>query len=116
MSVLLYGGARSGARRGARGRRTWFSWHVAASDEQEGRGGDRSRQGGGRFVPSVQVVGVAFVLLILAGYFAWLILQMGNHAVTGAWPMVGVVVAAVVGGIAATLGLMIGRRSDDSGG
>jgi hypothetical protein len=38
---------------------------------------------------------------------------MGGHAVTKAWPMLGVFVAAVAGAIAATLGLMVGRRKDD---
>jgi hypothetical protein len=53
------------------------------------------------------------VLLILAGYFAWMIIEMGAHAVIGAWPMLGVFVAAFAGAVAATLGLMLGRRKDD---
>lgn len=73
----------------------------------------RSQHGRLRFLPPVQVIGWAFVLLIGAGYFAWLIVQMGGHAVTGAWPMVGVVVAALAGAVAATLGLLVGRRSGD---
>lgn len=112
--------AESAARRtcqtGAAGARTWFSWGVAESDERSGekRGSNRPNQGAARFVPSVQVIGVTFVLLILAGYFAWMIVEMGGHAVPKAWPMVGVLVAAVAGGIAATLGMAIGRRSNDS--
>lgn len=66
-----------------------------------------------KFLPPVQVTAWAFVLLILAGYFAWLIIQMGGHAVTGGWPMLGVVVAAIAGAIAASLGLAIGRRSGE---
>lgn len=93
---------------------TWFSWHVAQSDDRR-HGGDRSRQGAARFLPSVEVIGVAFVLLVLAGYFAWMIVEMGAHAVPRAWPMVGVVVAAVAGVIAATLGMVIGRRGTDNG-
>lgn len=91
---------------------------MAESDERSDerrRGGDRSGQQAGRLVPSVQVVGWAFVLLILAGYFAWMIIQMGAHALPKAWPMIGVLVAAVAGGVAATLGMLIGRRSNDSG-
>lgn len=85
----------------------------AGSGEREPSGG---RSGDGpRFLPSVQVIGVAFVLLILAGYFAWMIVEMGAHAVPKAWPMVGVLAAAVGGAIAATLGMAIGRRSNDSG-
>lgn len=99
---------------GASGTRTWFSWAVAESDDQR-QGGDRSRQGAARFVPSVQAIGIAFVLLILAGYFAWMITEMGAHAVPRAWPMVAVVVAAVAGAIAATLGMLIGRRGSDGG-
>lgn len=63
----------------------------------------------------MQVIGIAFVLLILAGYFAWMIIEMGAHAVPRAWPMVGVLVAAVAGAIAATLGMLIGRRGSDGG-
>ena len=110
MSLLLDARAWTGARSS----RTWFSGHVAESDEQR-RGGDRSRQGAARFLPSVQVIGIAFVLLILAGYFAWMIVEMGAHAVPRAWPMVGVVVAAVAGSVAAALGMVIGRRGSDNG-
>jgi len=63
-----------------------------------------------RLLPTVQMIGWAFVLLVLAGYFAWMIVEMGAHASIGAWPMVGVFAAAVAGSIAAVLGLMVGRR------
>lgn len=56
------------------------------------------------------VIGAAFLLLILAGYFAWMIMEMGQHAVTHAYPMIGVLVAGVAGALAATLGLVVGRR------
>jgi hypothetical protein len=58
------------------------------------------------------VIGWTFVLLVLAGYFAWMVIEMGAHAPTGAWPMVGVFAAAVAAGVAATLGLILGRRGD----
>lgn len=80
---------------------------MAESDDR-----DRPRRQGS-WVPSVQVIGWAFVLLILAGYFAWMIVEMGAHAVPKAWPMVAVIVAAIAAGIAASLGLAIGRRRDD---
>jgi hypothetical protein len=59
------------------------------------------------------VIGWAFVLLVLAGYFAWMIIEMGAHAVPKAWPMVAVIVAAIAAAIAASLGLALGRRRDD---
>lgn len=59
---------------------------------------------------SVAAIGWAFILLILAGYFAWMTVEMGAHAVTHAYPMLAVFAAAVIGGIAATLGLLIGKR------
>lgn len=83
---------------------------AESKDERNGRDGS-SDDGSRRFAPSAQVIGWALILIILGGYFAWMIIEMGAHAVTHAWPMVGVLVAAVVGGIAATLGLAIGRRS-----
>jgi CHASE2 domain-containing sensor protein len=66
-----------------------------------------------RFLPAAQAIGWAFVLLVLAGYFAWMVVEMGAHAATGAWPIVGVFAAAVAGAIAATLGLIVGRRGGD---
>lgn len=84
---------------------------MAESDEQQGGQDGSSSKGARRAVPSVQVIGWALILLILGGYFAWMIVEMGAHAVTHAWPMVGVLVAAVLAAIAATLGLLIGRRS-----
>jgi hypothetical protein len=88
--------------------RTWFSYYVAESEERQLR--RNSPEHRARFLPPVRVIGWAFILLVLAGYFAWMIVEMGEHAVSGAWPMVGVFAAAVAGGIAATLGLMVGRR------
>lgn len=98
---------------GADGTETWFSWLMAQSDEKSERrerSGDRSREN--RPVISAQVIGSGVVLLILAAYFAWMIIEMGGHAVPRAWPMVGVVVAAVAGSIAATLGMIVGRRGN----
>jgi hypothetical protein len=85
---------------------------MANSDDRE-RSRNRSGQETKSFIPSVQVIGWAFVLLILAGYFAWMIVEMGAHAVPKAWPMVGVIVAAIAGAIAASLGLVLGRRGRD---
>ena len=76
---------------------------MAESEEQQRSSRPRSA------VPSVQAIGWGVILLILAAYFAWMIIEMGGHAVTGGWPMLGVFVAALAGGIAAALGLMIGR-------
>ena len=85
---------------------------MAESEDQQDQ--DRStRDGAARFLPSVQVIGWAFVLLILAGYFAWMIVEMGTHAVTHAGPMLGVLAAAVAAAVAATLGLVIGKRGSD---
>lgn len=67
----------------------------------------------GSALPSIQAIGWAFVLLILAGYFAWMIVEMGAHAVTKAWPMLAVFAAAIAGAVAATLGMAIGRRGRD---
>lgn len=56
------------------------------------------------------MIGWAFILLVLGGYFAWMVIEMGAHAVTGAWPMIGVFAAAVAAAVAAALGLIVGRR------
>jgi hypothetical protein len=82
---------------------------AESTDKQEAS--DRPARDGGRWsVLSVKAIGWAFILLILAGYFAWMTVEMGAHAVTHAWPMLGVFVAAIAGALAATLGLIIGRR------
>jgi TRAP-type C4-dicarboxylate transport system permease small subunit len=86
---------------------------MAQSEQRQRQRNGSSRRGVERLLPSVQVIGIAFVLLVLAGYFLWMIVEMGAHAVTGAWPMLGVFVAAIVGGAAATLGLVLGRRRGD---
>jgi hypothetical protein len=89
---------------------------VAVADNEQRTQSSRepnSRQSGARFLPPVQVIGWTFVLLVLAGYFAWMVIEMGAHAPTGVWPMVGVFAAAVAAGAAATLGLIIGRRRGD---
>ena len=86
---------------------------MAEPDNQQRAGSSRERNSSARqarFLPSVGVIGTTFVLLVLAGYFAWMVIQMGGHAPTGAWPMVGVFAAAVAAGVAATLGLVLGRR------
>jgi hypothetical protein len=80
---------------------------TESEDRQPERNSPRRKAG---FLPAVQVIGWAIVLLVLAGYFAWMIVEMGAHAVVGAAPMIGVFAAAVAAGIAATVGLMVGRR------
>jgi flagellar basal body-associated protein FliL len=59
---------------------------------------------------SVQVIGVVFVLLILAGYFLWMTIQMGTAAVSGAAPMIAFLGAAFVGIAAAGAALALGKR------
>jgi hypothetical protein len=87
---------------------------MAESGDQQSQ--ERPRQKAAtRLVPSVQVIGWAIILLILAGYFAWMIVEMGAHAVPRAWPMVALIVAAIAGAVAATLGLVFGRRGADGG-
>jgi hypothetical protein len=82
--------------------------------EPDGKQGDRhASRGATRLLPSLRAIGWALVLVILAGYFAWMIIEMGAHAVTHAWPMLAVLVAAVAAALAATLGLIVGRRSGD---
>lgn len=83
---------------------------AESNDRRRAQDRPRSRN---RWVPSVKAIGWAFVLLVLAGYFAWMIIEMGAHAVLKAWPMVGVIVAAIAAGIAASLGLVAGRRRND---
>lgn len=85
---------------------------MAESGERQ-EDSERSGAQHGPRLPSVQAIGWGVVLLILAGYFAWMIAEMGGHAVTKAWPMLGVFAAAVAGAVAATLGLLIGRRKDE---
>ncbi len=57
-----------------------------------------------------QVIGWALVLLILAGYFLWMTVEMGTAAVSGAAPMIAFLGAAAVGVAAAGIALVLGRR------
>ena len=59
---------------------------------------------------SPQILGVVFVLLILAAYFVWMTIEMGTAAVSGATPMIAFLGAAFVGIAAAGVGLLIGRK------
>ena len=61
-------------------------------------------------VLSPQILGVVFVLLILAAYFVWMTYEMGTAAVSGASPMIAFLGAAFVGIAAAGLALLIGRK------
>lgn len=62
-------------------------------------------------LPGVQAIGWAFVLLVLAGYFLWMTVEMGSAAVSGAAPMIAFLVAAFVGIAAAGAAMAIGRRN-----
>jgi hypothetical protein len=75
---------------------------------------DRQRESKAeRLLPDVRVIGWAFVLLLLAGYFVWIIAEMGSHSVSGAGPMIAVFGAAFAGLAAAGIALASGRRRDD---
>jgi hypothetical protein len=57
-----------------------------------------------------QAIGWSLVLLVLAGYFLWMTMEMGTAAVSGASPMIAFLAAAAVGIAAAGLALALGRR------
>jgi apolipoprotein N-acyltransferase len=59
---------------------------------------------------SPQIIGVVFVLLILAAYFVWMTIEMGTAAVSGAAPMIAFLGAAFVGIAAAGAALAIGKK------
>ena len=61
-------------------------------------------------LPSAKAIGSAFVLLILAGYFLWMTVQMGSAAVSGSAPMIAFLVAALIGIAAAGAAMALGRR------
>ena len=61
-------------------------------------------------LPGPQAIGWALVLLVLAGYFLWMTVEMGSAAVSGAAPMVAFLVAAAIGIAAAGLAMALGRR------
>jgi len=73
-------------------------------------GDEKSEEKGKSGGPSPQVIGWILILLILAGYFFWMTIQMGTAAVSGASPMIAFLGAAAVGIAAAGIGLAIGRR------
>lgn len=61
-------------------------------------------------LPGAQAIGWGLVLLVLAAYFLWMIVEMGTAAVSGAAPMIAFLVAAAIGVAAAGLALALGRR------
>ena len=74
---------------------------------------DNDKKSGEESKPSVfspQIIGVVFVLVILAAYFVWMTLEMGTAAVSGAAPMIAFLGAAFVGIAAAGAALAIGRK------
>ena len=85
---------------------------AQAEPEEQDRG---QKQEAPSWVPDVRVTGWAFVLLILTGYFVWMIVEMGAHSVNGAAPMIGLLVAAAVGSVAAGLALVAGSKGRDNG-
>jgi apolipoprotein N-acyltransferase len=64
-------------------------------------------------LPGPQAIGWVLVLLILAGYFLWMTMEMGTAAVSGAAPMIAFLGAAAVGIAAAGLAMVLGRRRKD---
>jgi len=56
------------------------------------------------------ILGGALAGLVLVAYFVWLSIQMGNHAQTGAAPMIAVFAAALLGIGAGALALAVGRK------
>jgi hypothetical protein len=62
-------------------------------------------------LPSIRAIGWIVVLLILAGYFMWMIIEMGAAAVSGSAPMFAFLIAAAIGIAAAGAALALGKRS-----
>jgi apolipoprotein N-acyltransferase len=77
---------------------------VAENREEKPKETSKSR------LPGLQVIGWAFVLLVLAGYFLWMTVEMGRAAVSGAAPMIAFLVAAFIGIAAAGAAMALGRR------
>jgi apolipoprotein N-acyltransferase len=71
---------------------------------------EKSKEESKPSLPGPRAIGWVFILLILAGYFIWMTLQMGTAAVSGAAPMIAFLGAAAVGIAAAGLALVLGRR------
>ena len=69
---------------------------------------DSAEKSGPRLRP--QAIGWALVLLVLAGYFLWMTVEMGTAAVSGAAPMIAFLAAAAVGIAAAGIALVLGKR------
>ncbi len=61
-------------------------------------------------LPGPQAIGWGLVLLVLAGYFVWMTVEMGTAAVSGAAPMIAFLAAAAMGVAAAAIALAVGRR------
>jgi hypothetical protein len=61
-------------------------------------------------LPGAKTIGSVLVLLVLAGYFLWMTMEMGTAAVSGAAPMFAFLGAAAVGCAAAGVALALGRR------
>jgi len=61
-------------------------------------------------LPGAKTIGSVLVLLVLAGYFLWMTLEMGTAAVSGSAPMFAFLGAAAVGCAAAGIALALGRR------
>jgi apolipoprotein N-acyltransferase len=76
------------------------------ADEREKKSEESSKPK----LPGPQAIGWGLVLLVLAGYFLWMTVEMGTAAVSGAAPMIAFLVAAAIGCAAAGIALALGRR------
>jgi hypothetical protein len=71
---------------------------------------ENQEKSSGSKLPGVNAIGWGFVLLILGGYFVWLCGQMGGGTALGAAPMIGVLVASVIGIAAAGIAFAVSRN------
>lgn len=84
----------------------------AMAEEREKKSDGSSKESEESSKPRLpaQAIGWGLVLLVLAGYFLWMTVEMGTAAVSGAAPMIAFLVAAAIGIAAAGLALALGRR------
>ena len=80
-------------------------WCSVAQDHDK-----KSDEESGPQLPGPKAIGWGLVLLVLAGYFLWMIMEMGTAAVSGAAPMIAFLVSAAIGVAAAGIDLAVGRK------